>query len=95
MTRAALAVLLAAALAGCAPSLYPVYTEKDLVFEPALVGTWSTDDPKDGTWSVEKRGENRARHSVRCLVTNGWSAAEWARSFSHSARISGVMSFVG
>lgn len=45
--RAAARALLAGALllAGCVPSLHPLYTEKDLVFTPELLGTWS---PKGG-----------------------------------------------
>jgi hypothetical protein len=27
-------------LAGCIPSLHPLYTEKDVFFDPALLGTW-------------------------------------------------------
>lgn len=43
-------------LAGCVPSIEPAYTGKDLVLEPALVGTWSTGNPDDGVWTVT-RGE--------------------------------------
>ena len=28
-------------LSGCLSTLYPLFTEKDLVFEPALLGSWS------------------------------------------------------
>ena len=31
---------LALGLTGCVPSLQPLYTEKDTVFDPALVGVW-------------------------------------------------------
>lgn len=48
------ALILAALAGGCVPSLNPLYTEKDLVFEPGLVGTWAGD--KDTTWTFEKRG---------------------------------------
>ena len=34
-------------LAGCVCSVYPFYTEKDLVSDPALAGTWKE---KDSTW---------------------------------------------
>lgn len=27
-------------LAACVPSLHPLYTDKDLIFEPALLGAW-------------------------------------------------------
>ena len=31
-------------LCACARSLHPLYTERDLVFDPALAGTWTTED---------------------------------------------------
>jgi hypothetical protein len=42
-------------LAGCIPCLRAIYTEKDLVFEPALVGTWHQADSK-GVWQFTKAG---------------------------------------
>ena len=53
-------VLLALALAGCVPSWNPFYTEKDLVFDPALVGTWRPVEAKDSSqenWSFTKAGD--------------------------------------
>jgi hypothetical protein len=29
------------------PSLHPLYSDKDLIFEPALLGVWTSDDSKD------------------------------------------------
>jgi hypothetical protein len=66
-------------LAGCfVPSINPLYTEKDLVFDPALVGTWGKPDDtqrwvfaregdKAYTWQViEKESTNTFRaHLVR------------------------------
>src|SRR3989442_62545 len=43
-------------LLGCVPSLNPLYTDKDLTFDPALVGSWSEDNGKE-TWSFAKSGE--------------------------------------
>ena len=44
-------------LAGCSPpSLQPLFTEQDLVFEPRLTGTWADKDEKD-TWAVKRSGE--------------------------------------
>lgn len=48
----ALGLLLA--LAGCVPSLHPLYTEKDLVEEPAVVGTWTNGKE---TYLIERKGE--------------------------------------
>ncbi len=44
-------------LCGCVPSLHPLFTDKDLVFDPALVGTWVDEDGKD-TWKFRKSGES-------------------------------------
>jgi hypothetical protein len=44
-------------LAGCVPSLHPLFTDKDLVFEQALVGSWVEEDGKS-TWTFQKSGEN-------------------------------------
>ena len=41
--------------AACVPSLYPLYTDEDLVFDPAVVGTWIEDDDDDATWTLEER----------------------------------------
>jgi hypothetical protein len=47
-------------LAGCVPSWNAFYTEKDLVFDPALVGTWrpvAAKDTSKETWEFTKAGE--------------------------------------
>jgi hypothetical protein len=46
-------------LAGClTTSVYPFYTSKDLLFDPALVGNWTkTTDPKEH-WDFQQRGTN-------------------------------------
>jgi len=44
-------------VAGCVvPSLHPLFTEKDLVFDPALVGTWAEEDQEE-TWIFLKSGD--------------------------------------
>jgi len=40
--------VLGLALAGCVPSLHPLYTSKDVIFDPALVGSWRNED--GDTW---------------------------------------------
>ena len=46
-------------LAACTPSLQPLYTEKDVVFDPALLGIWR--DVKDAKiYFVATRGANNA-----------------------------------
>jgi hypothetical protein len=42
-----------AALVACTPSVFPLFTEKDLVFEPKLVGLWSEDGEKKDSWKFE------------------------------------------
>jgi hypothetical protein len=48
-------LLLCVIIAGCVPSLNPIYTDKDLIFDPALVGTWGSDDARE-KWVFEKSG---------------------------------------
>ncbi len=43
-------------IVGCIPSLHPLYTEKDLVFDEALVGTWQ-DDNQECLWKFTKNGD--------------------------------------
>lgn len=59
MKRIALLLTLALTLmiAGCVPSLHPLYTEKDLFFENALVGVWAESDDSRETWAFERSGE--------------------------------------
>lgn|SRR5436190_6038799 len=53
-------------LAGCVPepSLHPLFTQKDVLFDPSLVGTWGAVEGKDeraeanAVWTFEKSGEN-------------------------------------
>ena len=47
---------MALGLTGCVPSLQPLYTEKDTVFDPALVGVWQKEKE---TWTLGA-GEGRA-----------------------------------
>jgi len=48
---------LAVLMAGCVPSLHPLFTEKDLVYDPALVGTWAEEEGED-IWIFRKSGDN-------------------------------------
>ena len=47
-TKKLLSCLIVAIIGGCIPvmSLHPLYTEKDVVFEEGLLGTW-LDDPNN------------------------------------------------
>jgi len=43
-------------MAGCVPSLYPLYTKQDLIFDPTLVGEWTDKDGKE-IWTFTKSEE--------------------------------------
>lgn len=45
-------------VSGCVPSLHPLYTDKDVVFDPALVGVWAPDNDDKENWAFTKEGEN-------------------------------------
>lgn len=46
------------ALSGCVPSLHPLYTEKDLIAEPALLGSWVDLKSKE-SWTFKQDGEKQ------------------------------------
>jgi hypothetical protein len=47
-------------LAGCVPSLHPLYTPEDLLFDPALVGEWLDKDGKEA-WTFSRSGDKQYR----------------------------------
>ena len=47
---------LALILGGCVPSLHPFYVDKDVAFDPSVLGTWSDKESKE-TWEFTKHGE--------------------------------------
>lgn len=55
-TTAALFCVLVLVIAACVPSLHPLLTEEDYVFEEALLGTWAEADSAE-TWTFT-RGED-------------------------------------
>ena len=44
-------------LSGCIPSLYPIYTENDLVFDARLLGSWADEDGTE--WYFETIGRKQ------------------------------------
>ena len=65
--RGFLALALLAVMGGCIESLHPFYTEKDLVFEPALVGTWGEPGSNSKeSWAFTPSGEK----AYRLVVTD-------------------------
>ncbi len=59
-------------LTGCVPSLHPLFTDKDLVFDQALVGTWVDEDGKN-IWEFKKSEEN----SYELVYTENESPAKF------------------
>ncbi len=47
-------------LAGCVPTLNPVYTEENLVFESSVLGVWKQENTK-ATWDFTKHGDKQYR----------------------------------
>lgn len=60
--RLAPALGLSLGLLSCIPSLSPLYTERDLVVDPALVGTWAGEDAEE-TWTFAA-GEGKSYRLV-------------------------------
>lgn len=56
---------LALLLSGCVvTSIYPFFTEKDLVFDPALVGSWTKPTDPSEQWKFEKNGDKGYQVSI-------------------------------
>ncbi|MCE5248686.1 hypothetical protein LLG96_00550 [bacterium] len=68
---------------GClVTSLNPLYTDKDIVYEESLVGSWRSDSDKE-TWMFEKEGKNAytlfifdketsGKFEVKLIRLGGW-----------------------
>ncbi len=59
----------AAVMFGCVPSLQPLYTGKDLVFEPKLIGTWASADNKQAL--AFNKGSDDKSYEVLATDENG------------------------
>lgn len=72
-------------VSGCVPSLHPLYTEKDLVLEPALVGVWVGGERDSQTWRFEKsKGKSYT-------VTHSTKNEEPAKFEGHLVRLNNVL----
>ena len=49
-------------MTGCVPSLQPLYTDKDTLFDPALVGTW---EGKEESWLIRRSEGNFYQLTVK------------------------------
>src|SRR5258706_3414262 len=56
MKKRLLSIVPAILMAGCVPSWNPLYTDKDLVTDPALVGTWAQEKE---TWTFTKISDQK------------------------------------
>jgi hypothetical protein len=75
----ALAAGMAVLVTGClVTSVCPYYTQKDLAFEPALLGNWTNSQDSDEHWKFEKEGTNSYRLTY---ATKDESSAMQARLF--------------
>jgi hypothetical protein len=65
-TKKFLFYLLAIILGGCVPvvSLHPLYTEKDLVFEENLLGTWVDFNDPGETWEFSNQNEHETTYKL-------------------------------
>jgi len=61
--------MLAVLLGGCVLSLHPLYTEKDLIFEEKLLGTWGKNGSTE-TWQF-KRGKGDKYYSLTLTDDKG------------------------
>ena len=53
-TKMLVLMAMAVLLAGCVLSLEPLYTQKDEIFDPALLGVW-VNEHEFGTWIFSRR----------------------------------------
>ena len=72
-----------ACLTGCVQSVHPIYTKKDVVFEPALVGLWSHRRGTD--WSFTRSDEK----SYRLVSTSKKGRSQ--RFVAYLAKIDGML----
>ncbi len=70
-------------LTGCVPSLHAIYTERDLVFNPNVLGVW-TQEKSPETWEFQRRDDQ----SYRLIYTDRQGHA--GSFIAHLANISGT-----
>jgi hypothetical protein len=70
-------------LVGCVPSLHPVFTEKDLVFDATVLGVWVQPNARAG-WQLSRHSEN----SYRVVYSD--SSGHQGQFIAHLAEVDGT-----
>jgi len=70
--------MLAVMLGGCVPSLHPLFTKADYVFEEKLLGTWSQEGSED-IWRLSRDEGNEQKYRLVNLDSEGRAGALTAR----------------
>jgi hypothetical protein len=76
MKRSTIIGMLAVVLVGCVPTLNPVYTQRDLIYDAALLGFWRQRE-STATWNFTKAGEKE--YALAYTDTEGRSGTFTAR----------------
>src|SRR3989339_115626 len=66
MKRKLIITAILISLAGCLPSLHPLYTKDTTIFDPNLLGTWKD---KDNFWKFEKKPSENI-YKLSTLIEN-------------------------
>jgi hypothetical protein len=82
-TKKTVFYLIALLLAGCLPSLHPLYNDKTLIFREELIGKWMDDD--GGCWQFGRGGEKE--YKLRLFEEK----EELGRFSAHLIEIEGLM----
>ena len=72
-------------LSGCVvTSVYPFYREKDIVFEPALLGSWQKAGESDEHWTFARGGGND--YVVTCVSKNATNVFQGTAFMLHGEK---------
>lgn len=83
--RLVLSLALLTLLGSCVPSIHPLYGDDDLRFDPALLGTWQSNDGDGDLWTFAKRSDGKA-YSLTVTESSG----EKHRMLAHLVEAKGL-----